>query len=116
MALYLIGLGLGDEKDITLRGLEAMKQCDKIYIESFTSRLCSHDIKKMEQFAGMVLEEGAEPKLETRTKGDTSRSFEQLVVEATGKDGVVDLAKIEAMSEGRQHDVTSGPCKCGAWH
>ncbi|KAG6399979.1 hypothetical protein SASPL_141467 [Salvia splendens] len=27
--LYIIGLGLGDEKDITLRGLEAIKKCSK---------------------------------------------------------------------------------------
>ncbi|CAK7346224.1 unnamed protein product [Dovyalis caffra] len=37
--LYLIGLGLGDEKDITLRGLEAVKKCEKIYMEAYTSLL-----------------------------------------------------------------------------
>ncbi|CAH1435453.1 unnamed protein product [Lactuca virosa] len=37
--LYIIGLGLGDEKDITLRGLEAVKKCQKLYIESYTSLL-----------------------------------------------------------------------------
>lgn len=37
--LYIIGLGLGNEKDITLRGLEAVKACDKVYIESYTSLL-----------------------------------------------------------------------------
>ena len=37
--LYIIGLGLGDEKDITLRGLEAVKKCDKVYLEAYTSLL-----------------------------------------------------------------------------
>lgn len=37
--LYIIGLGLGDEKDITLRGLEAVKRCTKVYIEAYTSLL-----------------------------------------------------------------------------
>ncbi|XP_062075607.1 probable diphthine methyl ester synthase [Humulus lupulus] len=37
--LYIVGLGLGDERDITLRGLEAVKQCDKVYIEAYTSLL-----------------------------------------------------------------------------
>ncbi|KAI8549513.1 hypothetical protein RHMOL_Rhmol06G0030500 [Rhododendron molle] len=37
--LYIIGLGLGNEKDITLRGLEAVKTCSKVYIESYTSLL-----------------------------------------------------------------------------
>lgn len=39
MVLYFIGLGLGDEKDITLKGLEAIKKCDKIYLENYTSIL-----------------------------------------------------------------------------
>lgn len=37
--LYIIGLGLGDERDITLRGLEAIKKCEKVYIEAYTSLL-----------------------------------------------------------------------------
>ncbi|KAH8515164.1 hypothetical protein Peur_046702 [Populus x canadensis] len=37
--LYLIGLGLGDEKDITLRGLEAVNKCEKVYMEAYTSLL-----------------------------------------------------------------------------
>lgn len=37
--LYIIGLGLGDEKDITLKGLEAVKKCSKVYMEAYTSLL-----------------------------------------------------------------------------
>lgn len=37
--LYIVGLGLGDEKDITVRGLEAVKKCDKVYMEAYTSLL-----------------------------------------------------------------------------
>lgn len=37
--LYLIGLGLADEKDITIRGVEALKKCGKIYLEAYTSIL-----------------------------------------------------------------------------
>ncbi|GER27751.1 diphthine synthase [Striga asiatica] len=37
--LYVIGLGLGDEKDITLRGLEAIKKCCNVYMEAYTSLL-----------------------------------------------------------------------------
>lgn len=39
MVLYFIGLGLGDENDITLKGLEAVKTCHKIYLENYTSIL-----------------------------------------------------------------------------
>jgi diphthine synthase len=42
MALYFIGLGLCDEKDITLKGLEAIRKCDYVYLEAYTSMLqCS---------------------------------------------------------------------------
>jgi diphthine synthase len=37
--LYLIGLGLGDETDITLKGLNAIKKCSRVYLESYTSIL-----------------------------------------------------------------------------
>lgn len=37
--LYVIGLGLGDVKDITVKGLEIVKRCDYIYLESYTSIL-----------------------------------------------------------------------------
>jgi diphthine methyl ester synthase len=49
--LYLIGVGLNDEKDITVKGLEAVKSCDKIYLESYTSKLaCSKE--DLEKFYG----------------------------------------------------------------
>lgn len=36
---FIIGLGLGDAKDITVKGLELIKKCDKVYLESYTSIL-----------------------------------------------------------------------------
>ena len=37
--LYIVGLGLGDERDITLRGLDAVKKCARVYLEAYTSIL-----------------------------------------------------------------------------
>ncbi|KAJ7503081.1 Diphthine synthase [Mycena galericulata] len=36
---YIIGLGLCDEKDITVRGLEAVKSATRVYLEAYTSIL-----------------------------------------------------------------------------
>ncbi|KAJ8943002.1 hypothetical protein NQ318_008320 [Aromia moschata] len=36
---YIIGLGLGDYKDITVKGLEIVKKCDDVYLEAYTSIL-----------------------------------------------------------------------------
>lgn len=37
--LYLVGLGLADEKDITVRGLEVVKSASRVYLEAYTSIL-----------------------------------------------------------------------------
>jgi diphthine methyl ester synthase len=49
MTLYMIGLGLGDEKDITVRGLELVQQADVIFLEAYTSIL-GIDREKLEAF------------------------------------------------------------------
>ena len=44
MALYFIGLGLSGPKDVTVQGLEIIKKCKKVYLESYTSLLqCSKE-------------------------------------------------------------------------
>lgn len=37
--LFLVGLGLGDPKDITVKGLEIVKNADAVYLEAYTSIL-----------------------------------------------------------------------------
>ena len=49
--LYLIGLGLSDEKDVSVKGLEAVKKCSKVYLESYTSKL-SCPIESLEKLYG----------------------------------------------------------------
>lgn len=39
MSLSIIGIGLYDEKDITIRGLELVKEADIVYLETYTSTL-----------------------------------------------------------------------------
>ena len=39
MVLYLIGLGLGDEKDISIKGFEAIKRSKQVWLECYTSIL-----------------------------------------------------------------------------
>lgn len=55
MTLYLIGLGLGDEKDITIKGFDIVKAADKIFLEHYTSIL-GVDKEKLESFYGKTIE------------------------------------------------------------
>ena len=50
MVLYVIGLGLGDEKDITVRGLELVKSSDKVFLEAYTSILGGVPKDRLEAF------------------------------------------------------------------
>lgn len=50
--LYLVGLGLYDEMDISLKGLEALKSADVVYAEFYTARLFGGDLSSLEDLIG----------------------------------------------------------------
>nr|CAB3239795.1 diphthine synthase-like [Phallusia mammillata] len=51
MVFYLVGLGLGGPKDVTVKGLEVIKSASRIYLEAYTSILsCGKD--ELEAFYG----------------------------------------------------------------
>jgi diphthine synthase len=52
MVLYVVGLGLGDEKDITVRGLELVQSCDLVFLEAYTSILGGVSKERLEAFYG----------------------------------------------------------------
>ena len=47
--LFFVGLGLFDEKDISLKGLEVLKSVDVVYAEFFTSRLFGSNFEAIEK-------------------------------------------------------------------
>lgn len=54
--LYLIGLGLAGPDDITVRGLNIVKKCTRVYLEHYTSVLMSADTSSLEEFYGRKVE------------------------------------------------------------
>jgi diphthine methyl ester synthase len=79
MALNLIGVGFCDEKDITVKGLELVRKCEKIYLEDYTSLLqCS--VTELETFYGKPIiladremsEQGAEKLVEEAKTTDVA--------------------------------------------
>src|SRR3989338_4671148 len=49
--LYLIGLGLWDESDISLRAVEALKKCEEVYMETYTNKWLGN-IRHLEETIG----------------------------------------------------------------
>jgi diphthine synthase len=50
--LFFVGLGLYDERDMSVRGLEAVRSADKVYAEFYTSRLMGTSLIEMERLYG----------------------------------------------------------------
>jgi len=50
--LYFIGLGLYDEKDISVKGVDALKTVDEIYAEFYTAKLFGGSISSLEDTVG----------------------------------------------------------------
>lgn len=52
--LYLVGLGLADETDITVRGLEVVKKAERVYLEAYTSILLVNKEKLVSVFGDRI--------------------------------------------------------------
>ena len=77
MTLNLIGIGLSTEKDITVKGLEIVKKCDKVYLENYTSLLqCS--FSDLERFYGK--------KIILADRATAEQKDEEIVKEAKNKE------------------------------
>lgn len=77
MTLYIIGMGLSTEKDISIKGLETVKRCDKVYLENYTSLLqCS--VADLEKWYGK--------KITLADRAATEQKDEEIVEEAKTKE------------------------------
>lgn len=78
--LYLIGLGLSYKSDITVRGLEAIRRCSRVYLEHYTSILMAASQEELECYYGKpviladreLVESGAEVILASADKEDVA--------------------------------------------
>ncbi len=53
--LVFVGLGLYDEKDISLRGLEEIREADAVFAEFYTSLMPGLSTRKLEEMAGKAV-------------------------------------------------------------
>lgn len=65
--LYLISLGLYDERDISLRALETARGCDKLYLELYTTNMHT-TAAKLSKLIGKPVQEIPRQGLENKSK------------------------------------------------
>lgn len=78
--LSLIGLGLYDEKDLTLRGIEEAKNADKVFIDTYTG-IWKGNLKKLEKIIGK--------KIQTLIRKDLEDNSSKFLEEAKKKKVVI---------------------------
>jgi diphthine synthase len=76
--LVFVGLGLHDEKDVSLRGLEEVRKANEVFAEFYTSLMPGLSVQKLEKLAGkrvavvtrkILEEEDGKPIIEEAKKG-----------------------------------------------
>lgn len=55
-SLSLVGIGISDEKGISLAGLEELKGCDKIFAELYTNAVPEGTLERLEELVGKKIE------------------------------------------------------------
>jgi diphthine synthase len=82
MVLYMVGLGLGDEDDITVKGLKIVKSADFVFLEAYTSIL-GVDKSRLEELYGKSITVADRNMVETQA--------EELILEPSVKKNVAFL-------------------------
>lgn len=85
--LEFVGLGLYDERSVTIEGREAVREADEVYAEFYTSRLTGCSLEELEEFHGCEIEE--------LDRGEVEDS--EVLVEAAEDGDVVFLTAGDAM-------------------
>ena len=87
--LTFSGLGLSDEKDMSVKGLEEVRSADTVHLEAHTSRLTGTDLPAMERFYGRPVIPVTREDMEEHPEGILSRAREGNVALLCGGDPMV---------------------------
>lgn len=101
--LTFIGLGLYDEKDVSVKGLEAIRNADVIYAEFYTSRLMGSSVERMEQLYGKKVIVLAREDVEQHPKENILKDArDKMVVFLTGGDAMVATTHVDLRLRAKQ--------------
>lgn len=104
MVLYLIGLGLWDEKDISVKGLEIAKKCDLIYLENYTSVMKGTTSEKLEKLFGKKIKVLSRKEVE-QDKEFLKQAKSKEVALLIGGDPTVATTHIEMIIEAKKEKI-----------
>jgi diphthine synthase len=108
--LYLISLGLHDEKDISVRGLEAAGKCDELYAEFYTTGMRTN-LSKLSGLIGKKVTGLERVDLEERCGNILKKAKERDIAVLVGGDALAATTHISLLLEAKKMGV-----KCRVIH
>jgi diphthine synthase len=100
--LTFVGLGLYDERSITLEGRDALRRADRAFAEFYTSRLVGTTVEALESYHGVDIEVRDRAGVEQRPDGILDAARERDVVFLTAGDPMVSTTHVDLRL--RAHD------------
>ncbi|WOF16531.1 diphthine synthase [Methanoplanus sp. FWC-SCC4] len=106
--LTFIGLGLYDEKDISVKGLECIKSADSVFLEGYTSRLMGADINKLEEYYGKKITFLGRADVEQHPENILKAAEEGNAVFLTGGDPMVSTTHADLRIRAKERGIKTG--------
>jgi diphthine synthase len=105
--LAFVGLGLYDRKDISVRGLELVKEADFVFMESYTSVLGGADVGKLEAWYGREVRTVTREVLEIDPDEILGLAEGSRVVLLTGGDPMVSTTHTDLRIRARRRGINT---------
>lgn len=102
--LYLISLGLHDEKDISLRALETARKCSKLYLELYTTNM-NTSTAKLSKLTGKPVQEIPRQGLENKSDQLLQEAKKQDIGILVGGDALSATTHISLLLEAKKSGI-----------
>ncbi len=102
--LYLISLGLYDEKDISLRALETARKCKKLYLELYTTNM-NTSTRKLSKLIGNPVQEIPRQGLEDKSREIIQQAKSQDIGVLVGGDCLSATTHISLLLDARKSGI-----------
>jgi diphthine synthase len=93
--LSFVGLGLYDEKDVSVRGLETIKDADLIFAEFYTSRLMGVSPERLREFYGKDVQLLSREEVEVSPEEWMSQARKKRVAFLVGGDPMISTTHLD---------------------
>ena len=103
--LTFVGLGLYDERSITIEGKEALQTADRVFGELYTSRLTGTSIDRLEYFHDVDLEILDRSTVEGDPTEVLDAAAEEDVAFVTGGDPMISTTHVDLRLRAKERDV-----------